>query len=159
MPETLAHTGQLPFVQYGGRAGGYRRPMSENPNLPSIYPTLSYDDARAAITFLTEACGFHADSVHEGEGGAIDHALLSFGNGAVMVSSRRDDSPFVSTRVVTYIALEDPDAHHDRAVAAGAKLVYPLTDQPYGSREYGVADPEGNVWCFGTYHPAPGAGE
>ena len=54
-------------------------------------------------------------------------------------------------RVYAYVA--DPDAHHDRAVAAGARVVHPLTDQPYGSREYGVRDSEGNVWSFGTYRP------
>ena len=29
-----------------------------------------------------------------------------------------------------------------------------LVDQDYGSREYAVRDPEGNIWCFGTYRPA-----
>jgi uncharacterized glyoxalase superfamily protein PhnB len=38
-------------------------------------------------------------------------------------------------------------------VAAGAEIVLELTDQPYGSREYAAADPEGNVWTFGTYDP------
>ncbi len=52
-----------------------------------------------------------------------------------------------------YLVVEDPDAHHDRARAAGAEIVMPLTDQPYGSREYAALDPEGNVWSFGTYRP------
>jgi uncharacterized glyoxalase superfamily protein PhnB len=30
-----------------------------------------------------------------------------------------------------------------------------LTDQEYGSRDYAARDPEGNVWCFGTYRPGP----
>jgi uncharacterized glyoxalase superfamily protein PhnB len=30
-----------------------------------------------------------------------------------------------------------------------------LVDQSYGSREYAARDPEGNVWCFGTYQPVP----
>jgi uncharacterized glyoxalase superfamily protein PhnB len=28
-----------------------------------------------------------------------------------------------------------------------------LEDMPYGSREYSVRDPEGNLWSFGTYDP------
>ena len=28
-----------------------------------------------------------------------------------------------------------------------------LADQPYGSREYGARDLEGNGWSFGTYDP------
>jgi uncharacterized glyoxalase superfamily protein PhnB len=52
-----------------------------------------------------------------------------------------------------YIAVTDPDKHHERAVAAGARIVHPLTDQDYGSREYSCMDPEGNLWSFGTYVP------
>jgi uncharacterized glyoxalase superfamily protein PhnB len=49
--------------------------------------------------------------------------------------------------------VDDPDAHHDRAKAAGAEIVQQLTDQDYGSREYAAVDPEGHVWSFGTYDP------
>jgi uncharacterized glyoxalase superfamily protein PhnB len=39
------------------------------------------------------------------------------------------------------------------APAAGAQIVRPLTDEPYGSLEYSARDPEGNLWSFGTYWP------
>ena len=29
-----------------------------------------------------------------------------------------------------------------------------LADQDYGSRDFAVRDPEGNIWSFGTYRPA-----
>jgi uncharacterized glyoxalase superfamily protein PhnB len=54
---------------------------------------------------------------------------------------------------VTYVTIEDVDAHYERAVAAGAKVEMEIVDQPYGSRDYAVSDPEGNVWSFGTYRP------
>ena len=60
--------------------------------------------------------------------------------------------PLAST-VSLYVVVEDPDAHHERAVAAGASVVRPLEDMDYGSREYSVRDPEGNLWSFGTYDP------
>jgi len=28
-----------------------------------------------------------------------------------------------------------------------------LMDTDYGTRDFSVRDPEGNVWCFGTYAP------
>ena len=52
--------------------------------------------------------------------------------------------------------MDDVDAHHERAVAAGAEVVMELTDQEYGSREYAIRDPGGNVWTFGTYRPQVG---
>jgi uncharacterized glyoxalase superfamily protein PhnB len=56
-----------------------------------------------------------------------------------------------------YVVVDDPDAHHDRAVAAGAEVVRPLADLDYGSRDYAARDPEGNLWSFGTYRPGDGA--
>jgi len=52
-----------------------------------------------------------------------------------------------------YVVIDDADALHDRVVAAGGDVVAPLTDQDYGSRDFTVRDPEGNIWSFGTYDP------
>ena len=52
------------------------------------------------------------------------------------------------------MVVDDPDAHHDRARAAGATIIRELQDQDYGSRDYSAKDPEGNIWSFGTYNPA-----
>ncbi|GAA0903436.1 VOC family protein [Virgisporangium ochraceum] len=121
----------------------------------SIYPTLRYDDAKAAIRFLVDAFGFTEKSVMENDDGTIAHAELAWpGGGLVMLGQRRaEPSPFDTGRTVTYLALDDPDAHHARAVKAGAEIVQELVDQDYGSREYAASDPEGNVWSFGTYRP------
>ena len=49
--------------------------------------------------------------------------------------------------------VEDPDAHHERAVAAGAEVIRGLQNEEYGSRGDSARDPEGYVWHFGTYRP------
>ena len=38
-----------------------------------------------------------------------------------------------------------------RATSAGAEVVMDLHDTDYGSRDFTVSDPEGNLWSFGTY--------
>jgi uncharacterized glyoxalase superfamily protein PhnB len=82
---------------------------------------------------------------------------LSFGDGVVMLGTRRGTpDTFDTGRAVVYLALDSAeavDAHHDHAVAAGAEVVQELVDQPYGSREYAVRDPEGNIWSIGSYRP------
>ena len=73
-------------------------------------------------------------------------------------TDRADGSPFtLPGPVLVYVVVDDPDALHDRAVAAGAEIVSGLTDQDYGSREFAARDPHGNVWSFGTYRPSPQA--
>ncbi len=124
----------------------------------TVIPTLRYRDARTAIKFLTDAFGLTEHSLSAAPDGTISHAELAWGDGFVMVGSRSaEPSPFDSGRSVLYLTLDDPDAHHDRAVVAGAEIITKPTDQPYGSREYAARDTEGNVWCFGTYRPTPPA--
>ena len=52
-----------------------------------------------------------------------------------------------------YVVVEDTDAHHARAKAAGAEIVRELQETDYGSREYSARDSEGHLWHFGTYRP------
>jgi uncharacterized glyoxalase superfamily protein PhnB len=126
----------------------------------SIHVTLRYDDARAAIAFLTGTLGLVEQQVHTADDGGVAHAELSFGDGVVMLGTRSGTpDAFDTGRAVVYLALGSPeevDAHHERAVAAGADVVQELVDQPYGSREYAVRDPEGNIWSVGSYRPEVG---
>lgn len=55
---------------------------------PSVFPTLLYADASAAIRQLTAAFGFTELAVYEGEDGKVVHAELVQGEGAVMLGSR-----------------------------------------------------------------------
>lgn len=129
---------------------------------PSVFPTLLYADAKAAIRQLTEALGFTARMVHEGEDGTVLHAELAQGNGVVMLGSKGRGGVFDSAMkdagpVGVYVVVADVDAHHGRAVEHGTEILMPPTDQDYGSRDYMARDAEGNIWSFGTYAPETGA--
>lgn len=43
------------------------------------------------------------------------------------------------------IQVDDVDAAYTAAVAAGAEIVHPLTDEPWGVRRFFVRDPDGHV--------------
>jgi uncharacterized glyoxalase superfamily protein PhnB len=123
----------------------------------SIFSTFRYRDAMAAIDFLERAFGFERGDVHQGPDGTVHHAELRFAGEWIMLGSTTDGS---DGRMAadngpswTYIVVDDPDAHHERARAAGAEIVRELTDEDYGSRGYTARDPEGNLWSIGTYRP------
>jgi len=120
----------------------------------TVFPLFSYRDPDAAIAFLERAFGFEQVAVHRDPDGAVQHAELRFGDSIVMLGGVREGNPAQPGATAVYVAVEDPDAHHARAVAAGAEIVMPLRDLDYGSRDYGARDPEGNSWAFGTYAPA-----
>ena len=122
-------------------------------NAQRISPVLVYDNSEKAIEFLVKAFGFTEHAVHRTPDGAVAHAELSYAGSYVGLSDRIPgvQSVFDLGPCAIYVTVDDPDAHHAQAVAAGAEVVYPLTDQDYGSRDYAVRDPEGFVWSFGTY--------
>lgn len=53
-----------------------------------------------------------------------------------------------------YIYVHNIDSYYEMVRDAGAEILIGLRDTDYGSREFGVKDPEGQVWYFGTYYPA-----
>lgn len=128
---------------------------------PNIFPALRYQDAPAAIEWLTRAFGFEEQIVVPGPDDTIAHAQLSFGSGMIMLGSIRDDelrmrSPRDLGGAVSgsiYVYVEDIDAHYERAKAADAEIVRELSDTSYDSREYSARDLEGRLWSFGTYRP------
>jgi uncharacterized glyoxalase superfamily protein PhnB len=124
---------------------------------PTVFPSLKYDDARAAIDFLVGAFGAERHSVHAGDDGLVQFAELRFGNGIVMLGPVSGAFPATRGKAGSiYVVVDDPDSHHARARDAGAEIIRELCDTDYGSREYGAKDTEGNAWYFGTYQPFPG---
>src|SRR5262245_63674865 len=106
-------------------------------NRVNVIPTMRYDDAPAAIEWLCRAFGFEKQLVVPGENGTIAHAQLVLGNGMIMLSSASDDAwgqIVKSTRALggatggPYVIVADVDAHHARAVAAGAEIIDPPQD-------------------------------
>lgn len=126
-----------------------------------IVPTMRYENAREAIGFLCRAFGFTEHMIIPGEGDAIAHAELTLGRDMIMLGSAADNEygRYVATPLKAgtttqgaYIVVADADAHHARAVEQGARIVVPLTSEPYG-RMYSCLDPQGHIWSFGTYDP------
>jgi uncharacterized glyoxalase superfamily protein PhnB len=89
------------------------------------------------------------------------HAELLVGDGMVMLGSAGENDLGLKTprelRAVNqgvYVIVDDGiDEHYERALGAGAEVVRALHDTDYGSWDYIVRDPEGNLWSFGTYRP------
>ncbi|MFK4068117.1 VOC family protein [Streptomyces sp. NPDC029674] len=131
---------------------------------PAIWPALQAQDAPALIDFLVGTVGFLRTAVYE-DGGRVAHAQLDWPEGGgIMLGSYDPESaaeacgePGTSG---AYVVTDHVDALYARLTEAGVKITREIEDKPYGSREFGIADPEGNRWSFGTYRgePRPGAG-
>jgi uncharacterized glyoxalase superfamily protein PhnB len=133
------------------------------PVRPAIIPCLVYADAPKAIDFLCDAFGFTRHAVHA-DGDTVHHAQLMLEGNIIMLSTAgrhsHDRFKMVSigeidgkSALCICVVLDDPDAHHAVAKAAGADIVDPPHDNPFGGRSYEARDSEGVVWSFGSYDP------
>jgi uncharacterized glyoxalase superfamily protein PhnB len=128
----------------------------------TIFPAVRYADADAALRFLADAFGATEQAVYRDDAGAIRHGQLLIEGSMIFIGQIREDGHHAGPQHAAasnqslYVLVADPDAHHARAVAAGATITRELTDESYGSREYSAEDPEGNGWSFGTYDPFAG---
>lgn len=132
--------------------------MENVQNTSCAWPIVIYRDAPSGMRFLVDAFGFEQTAAYfdEDDPSVVVHAELRVpGGGGVMTgSSGAGEPPFTErpTGVASvYIGVADPDSLYSRATRAGAEVVRPLRDEPYGSRGFTVSDPEGNLWSFGTY--------
>jgi uncharacterized glyoxalase superfamily protein PhnB len=127
---------------------------------PTCWPTLSYQDAPAAIRFLVEAFGFKEHLVVPGEAeGEVVHCEMVWpeGGGVMLGSTVRSVGEVEATRAGAgsiYVVTDRPDEIHAQCMTRGAAEIRGLRDEDYGSRGFTVADPEGNRWSFGTYRGA-----
>ncbi len=125
----------------------------------SISPMLSVRNGAKAVEFYKAAFGAGELFRVEAPDGAVV-AQLSVGGAEFWVA---DESPEhknfspeslgaefrggATVRMVMVVA--DPDAAFARAVKAGASVVVPVEDQPYGWRVGRVVDPFGHHWEIG----------
>jgi uncharacterized glyoxalase superfamily protein PhnB len=123
-----------------------------------ITPYLYYEDAAAAIEFLTAVFGFHEVLRRENDARRVWHAELALGDGRVMLGEPGPDyrgpNRLGATTASMYVYVDDVDAHYERARAAGVEMLEEPGDRPYGERRYGAEDLEGHQWYFAT--PIPG---
>lgn len=127
---------------------------------PQLFLTATYADAARARAFLA-ALGFTESLVvpNEADPTIVEHAELRWREtGGLMFGSVREGNPHAGRDAVgtarCYLVVDsdaEVDAAYERALAAGGTSVAEPVDQPYGSREATVADPEGNQFCVGSY--------
>ncbi|MGO1053577.1 VOC family protein [Crossiella sp. CA198] len=86
--------------------------------------------------------------VQDEETGAIGHAEVRIGDSVVMLFDSRPHWPATPAHLRLY--LEDADAVHAKAVAAGAESVTEMTYLFFGDRVGRVRDPFGNLWWLHT---------
>jgi predicted enzyme related to lactoylglutathione lyase len=104
-----------------------------------IIPNLKVADTAAANRFYADALGLTIKD----DFGWVGFLTASDRPGVELHTVTGDASAPVDS--VMSIGVDDVDAAYERVVAAGAEVVHPLTDEPWGVRRFFFRDPDGNV--------------
>jgi DNA-binding transcriptional MerR regulator len=117
---------------------------------------LVYDDIEAVHDHLVAVFGFGPGTITRDESGRVVHGELHVGDGVIWMHPPSTEFKLASPASLgasshcMAVMVDDVDRHHERSVAAGATVVYPPKNMPYGVREYGARDLEGGLWSFMT---------
>jgi PhnB protein len=114
----------------------------------TVTPNIVVDNAEDAIAFLEQALGATEQYRLTTSDGKVAHCELKLGDSIMNLGESMEGWP--ARGLVAQIYVENSDALFERAVAAGATVVMPMTDMFFGSREGRISDPFGNVWTIAT---------
>ena len=120
----------------------------------TLAPMLCVRNGAKAIEFYEVAFGAKVIFRMEDPSGSVVAQLSIAESGFWLADESPEHGNFspetlggITVRMILTTA--DPDAAFAKALAAGAKVVYPVTDEPYGWRIGRVVDPFGHHWEIG----------
>lgn len=134
--------------------------MVSNPphDMPRVTPHLFYDDVAAALDWLGKAFGFEVRLRMTDKNGGVVHGEMEFADSLIMLGLTAENAAWESPRTFDgrisqrlYIFVDNIDAHYERALSAGARILHEPADQFWGDRVYECIDPEGHRWKFAQH--------
>ena len=119
----------------------------------TLAPLLNVRSGGQAVAFYKAAFGAEEIFVLDNDGGVVAHLAIGGADFWLADESPQHQNPSPETlggsSVRLILTVDDPDAVFARAVAAGARVVWPVADQDYGWRVGRLADPFGHHWEIG----------
>jgi PhnB protein len=129
-----------------------RKPVPEGYN--TVTPSLTFDDAPAAIEWYRRALGAEELSRAPGPDGKIMHAEIRIGGSRLMlndaVMGAKSARAYGGSPINLFVYVDDCDALFKRAVAAGATVQMPMGDLFWGDRLGQITDPFGYRWSIAS---------
>lgn len=118
------------------------------PGYTSITPWMISRNTLALMDYLTKAFDAEDLGTMVDEHGVVGHAEMRIGNAIVMMFDARPEWPTTPAFLRLYV--DDADATHRQAVAAGGTSVTEVTELFWGDRVGRVRDPFGNLYWIQT---------
>jgi PhnB protein len=118
-------------------------------HLHTVTPRLVVSDGAAAIEFYAQAFG--AQEIGQrflDPEGRVVHAEIEIGDSVIAIGEADVGDSAAGVNVILETYWRDVDTAWERALRAGAEVIFPLADQFYGDRSGRVGDPFGQQWVL-----------
>jgi catechol 2,3-dioxygenase-like lactoylglutathione lyase family enzyme len=112
----------------------------------AIMPVLRVTDMDVSIGFYTGVLGFEVTWRKPADGGG-ENCLLSWGMTELMLSTGSHLGGAPAMTGTLYFGGSGVAALYEQ-VTGNVQVVWPLSDMEYGTREFGIRDPDGYVLAF-----------
>ena len=130
--------------------------MTSTPNsIHEVFAYLRVSNTEQAMRFYAEAFGAVENFRLTEPSGRIGHAEMQLGPAVLMLCDPFPEYGLLAPPgdrdigCLVHLHVDDADAMSARAVAAGATMLMPPTDQFYGERSCRLRDPFGHSWLIG----------
>ncbi len=123
----------------------------------TVTPYLVVKSAETALEFYRDAFGAAVLTCVRDAEGRITHAEIQIGDSRLMLMDEFPEMQIFSpeslggTPVSIHLYVEGADSLFKQATDAGATVVAPMKDQPYGDRCGSIRDPYGHLWQIATH--------
>ena len=122
-----------------------------------VAPVLLVRDIVASVEFWRERVGFETDAIH---GEPPSFAMPTRDGVTIMLAQAPagTEPPVPNWRVLdkcnqVYVWVDDANALYDELRGRGAPIDFSIYDTPWGTREFGIQDPDGHDIAFGQVLP------
>ncbi len=123
----------------------------------SITPSLTFKDTKAAVEFYRKAFDAKILDVFPNlNGQGIMHATLQIGNSIIMMGDEmgptsKSAETVGASPISLFVYVSNVDEAFNKAVQAGAKVIYPVAEMFWGDRAGNLMDPFGYQWMIATH--------
>jgi PhnB protein len=125
----------------------------------ALTPSLTFKNSKKAIEFYQKAFGGKLiDSFPSLDGKGLMHAVMQIGDSFFMFGdemggpqSPKSAESLGGSPINLFLYVNDVDAVFKQAVAAGARVIYPVGEMFWGDRAGNVVDPFGYMWMIATH--------
>ena len=120
----------------------------------SLFPILSTSDLPGLVQFYERALGATVAYSFPDDRGGDAYVSLALGTVSLGIGADPETSASPSDRVALWFYVDDVDAAHQAALAAGGSEERPPTDMPWGERVSQFRDVDANLVNLAV-EPAP----